>query len=676
MWKSYRHLIDHIEVEPGALAHIPNWLHKQGYRRPLIVADANTGAVAGRAVCAYLEIENQPYDAFTFPTSDKDLVADETALGLLMTAFEPFHDLIIAVGSGTVGDLCKYAAFKTGRPFIVAATAPSMDGYASSGAAMTLKGMKTTPQTQPPRAIFCDIDILKATPMPLLAAGVGDMLGKITAMADWRLSALLTGEPIPPDIAALIDTAVKRCSESVSSARQRKPEAIAQIAEGLILSGLAMSLYGDSRPASGTEHHLSHYWEIRFLAEDRQPILHGLKVGVATLCALRLWKALPKILIAPSKDNETDLERLIFARYGESALALLSTQNPEIQFSDIENHWPAILEIAQSLPDPEELEALMSELDAPLTPSAIGVSAELLCESVLLARERKKTYTLLQLLGNLGLLESAGRQLAEDYARRAIAKTRCFVLDLDGTVYLGDRLFPYTPDFLKAVIESGRKYVFFTNNSSKSHAYYLEKLRGMGIELSPETLLMSTQVLLDFLKRRRDGKRVWAAGTPEMLEQFREAGIDPQSEKPEIVVLGFDTTLDYEKLRFIHEARRNGAELLAVNCDLLCPMPDGPIPDCGAMSAVFETIFGAKPQTFGKPTRRAMNYILRSTGYEESELCFVGDRLYTDIAVTSGGPASSVLVLSGESTRDDLMKCPSAAPDVIVDDLKELVSYL
>jgi glycerol-1-phosphate dehydrogenase [NAD(P)+] len=551
-----------------------------------------------------------------------------------------------------------------------------MDGYAADGAAMTLRGMKITPYTHTPLAIFCDVDVMKNAPMPMLAAGLGDIIGKLSSLADWRLSHLLTGEPMPGEIKALIEDAVKKCSQSVGALARREPEAVADMAEGLILSGIAMSLYGDSRPASGTEHHLSHYWEMRFLAEGRPPVAHGLKVGVGTLCALRAWKSLPETPLPPKAENRAEIERLVAEKYGETAQGILKTQNPNVPFAEIERRWGEIREIADSLPAPEEVEALLDALGAPLTPREAGVCGDLLKESVLLARERKKMYTLLQLLGDLGLLERTGEALERYYARRALAKTRCFVLDLDGTVYLGNTLFDFSKGFLDAAKRAGRDVVFFTNNSSKSHAAYIGKLRGMGIEIPPEKLLMSTQVIIDFLKTKRPNRRVWAAGTPDMLNQFREAGIDPQSENPEIAVLGFDTTLDYEKLRVIHAARLKGAELLLVNRDLVCPVPGGSIPDCGAMGALFAAIGGDAPESFGKPTRRALDYITRRTGYAEEELCFVGDRLYTDIAITSGTRASSVLVLSGESKREDIARCPEACPDMVVRDLGELTRQL
>ena len=672
IWQAYRHIISHIEVERGALARVPAWIRAAGYARPLIVADENTDAAAGRTLRACLDAEGVPYDAFTYPPQKAELIADETAAGALLAAFEPANDLIVAVGSGTLNDICKYVSFKADRPFIVVGTAPSMDGYASAGAAMTLHCNKITPQTHTPQAIFCDADILCAAPLPMLAAGLGDMLGKITSLADWQLSRLLTGEEMPPEIVDLVNTAVRRCSDSVAGASRREPEAVRAIAEGLILSGLAMSLYGDSRPASGTEHHLAHYWELRFLAEGRAPALHGLKVGVAALCALRLWKGLPE---APPKPGiSADIEPLIRARYGLAAPELLKTQNPEIPYGELAAKWPSVRAIADSLPAPEEVEALLSALNAPLAPAEIGVDPVTLRESVLLARQRKKTYTLLQLLGNCGLLEEAGRTLADTYARRALKRVRCFVLDMDGTVYLGDTLLPGTRAFLDAVRRSGRDVMFFTNNSSQNPQSYLNKLRTMGIELAPKQLMMSTQVLLEFLQTERPGKRVWAAGTPDMLDQFREAGIDPEAAGPEIAVLGFDTTLTYAKLQTLHEAVRNGAELLAVNCDYVCPVPGGSVPDCGAMAALLEAIHGFAPQTFGKPARRAMDFILRHAGRAEHELCFVGDRLYTDIAIASGSKAVSALVLSGESRAEDIARCPNACPDVIAKDLGELAT--
>ena len=672
-WEKYTHIIEHIEADAGVIRNIPAWLKSKRFTRPLIVCDTNTYRVAGQALCTLLDNASQPYDLLKFPHEREELVADEQAIGALMAAYAPEkHDLFIAVGSGTLNDLCKYVSYKVNKPFIIVGTAPSMDGYASAGAAMTLGGLKVTPQTHGPLAIFCDTDIIKNAPMIMTAAGLGDILGKINALADWRLSHLLTGEPMPADIVKLVDDAVTAVSSSVDAAKARDGGAIRLMTEGLILSGLAMTLYGDSRPASGTEHHLAHYWEMRFLAEGRAPVAHGLKVGVAALCALRLWKALPEMPSAPKTEDRAAILSLVREKYGSSALDLLKTENPNILFADIQAAWPQIRAIADNLPDPDEVEALLLKLDAPIKPAAVGVHELLLEESILLARERKKTYTLLQLLGDLGLLESAGKALAADFARRALEKVKLLVLDMDGTIYLGDQMFPFTPKFLEDIQAHGKEYVFFTNNSSKNKEAYLKKLERMGLLANPEKFYMSTQVILEFLKAERPGQTVWAAGTPDMLAQFTAAGIDPQSENPDIAVIGFDQTLTYAKLLKIQRALENGAELLGVHEDLVCPMPDGSIPDCGAMMKIFTSIWNREAEFFGKPSRRTLDFLLRHTGCQEEELCFVGDRLYTDIAVAAGTKAVSILVLSGESRAEDLARYPGACPDRIVGDISEI----
>jgi len=247
---------------------------------------------------------------------------------------------------------------------------------------------------------------------------------------------------------------------------------------------------------------------------------------------------------------------------------------------------------------------------------------------------------------------------------------------MDGTIYLDDQLFPYSRSFLQHVVASGREYVFFTNNSSRSHRSYVSKLHGMGIYIPPDKMLLSTQVLLDFLQREKRGKTVWVAGTSELLEEFTSAGINPQSANPDIVIIGFDKSITYEKLVFMHNAIKSGAEFFGVNMDLVCPMPGGDIPDCGSLAKVLTASTGVEPEYFGKPSPRALAYICRRTGLREEELCFVGDRLYTDIAIACNTKASSVLVLSGEAKRSDLLLYPRFIPDLIVEDLSLLVSYI
>ncbi|MCL2084761.1 MAG: sn-glycerol-1-phosphate dehydrogenase [Oscillospiraceae bacterium] len=410
MWEQYKHLISVIDVGGGALARAAQWA--AGYQRPLIVSDVNTHKAAGEALCALLDGAGARYDALIYP--DDLLTADEAAAGRLLAAYAPHNDVVLGVGSGTISDLCKFLCFRAGRPCAAIGTAPSMDGYASAGAAMTIDGVKVTPRTQCPEAIFCDVDIMKNAPMPMLAAGLGDVLGKLSALADWRLSHLLTGEPMPGDIAALVSDAVKRCMDNAGGLAARRADAVKSVAEALILSGIAMSLYGDSRPASGTEHHISHFWEMRFIAEGKPPVLHGLKVGVATLLALDMWKTLPAAPPRPDAGAMAYRGGEALRRAYGAAAAALSGENPILPFERVLENWDGVMEIARAVPAPETAAGPMRTLGAPLTPGGIGVGPELLADGILFARERKKTYTLLQLLGGLGLLEQAAARCVKN----------------------------------------------------------------------------------------------------------------------------------------------------------------------------------------------------------------------------------------------------------------------
>lgn len=253
---------------------------------------------------------------------------------------------------------------------------------------------------------------------------------------------------------------------------------------------------------------------------------------------------------------------------------------------------------------------------------------------------------------------------------------KAFVLDMDGTIYLGNELFPFTKDFLSRVEETGRKFYFFTNNSSKSQQAYIEKLSNMGIAISKEQMMISSHVMIRFLLEKYSGKSVYVVGTPSLLNEFRSFGIPLVEEDPDIVVLGFDTTLTYEKLSRACHSIRNGCIYYGINPDLNCPMEGGTfIPDCGSMARLVEASTGRYPEFFGKPSKYTLNYMIQETGYRPDEIAIVGDRLYTDIAVADQSQVTSILVLSGESTQKDVEN-GDIKPDLIVKDLSEITREL
>lgn len=256
-----------------------------------------------------------------------------------------------------------------------------------------------------------------------------------------------------------------------------------------------------------------------------------------------------------------------------------------------------------------------------------------------------------------------------------LKKIKCFVLDMDGTIYLGERLFDYTPEFLQTVEQRGKTFCFFTNNSSKNEAAYLEKLARMGIHIPKERMLISNGVIIDWLRKNRPGESAYVVGTPLLEEALRLGGIPCKGGDADFVVLGFDTTLTYQKLVTACHMVRAGKAIYGVNPDYNCPVEDGFIPDCGSMAALIKASTGVQCEFFGKPSRETLQYMLKHTGCREEELAVVGDRLYTDIAVADGTGVTSILVLSGETQTQDLLKS-TIKPDIVCQSLAELTRLM
>ncbi len=260
--------------------------------------------------------------------------------------------------------------------------------------------------------------------------------------------------------------------------------------------------------------------------------------------------------------------------------------------------------------------------------------------------------------------------------RALLKEIRLFVLDMDGTFYLGEQIIPGSLDFIEAVRRTGRQFLFFTNNSSRTPERYMDKLAGMGCPIARSQIMTSGDVTIRYLQTHCPGKRVYLMGTQALRESFLQAGIPlTQEEQPDIVVAAFDTELTYHKLERACTFLRRGARFLATHMDLNCPTADGFIPDCGAFCAAIQSSTGRTPQYLGKPSPETVDMILSATGFAREEVAFVGDRLYTDIATGVNNGALGLLVLSGETTREDLKGSP-VQPHAVFQDLKELAGAL
>lgn len=250
-----------------------------------------------------------------------------------------------------------------------------------------------------------------------------------------------------------------------------------------------------------------------------------------------------------------------------------------------------------------------------------------------------------------------------------------FLLDMDGTVYLGPNAIDGATDFIATLRAQGKHFLFFTNNPTKDAAAYAKKLRGMGIEVAPGDVLTSGEATARYLAVETPYRRVFAVGTPSFEEELRRAGLTLTGDAPEAVVLAFDTTLTYAKLERACLLLRAGLPYFATNPDRLCPTEYGYIPDCGATAALLEAATERTPQYIGKPNAAMIRMGLEKLGARVEDTAMVGDRLYTDMEMAFRAGAVPVLVLSGETTREQLAAAPRK-PDYVFESVGEIARVL
>ncbi len=281
---------DAVVIGVDALERLSAYARERRWSKPLVIMDANTEEAAGLRVVDELSSAKVRVATCRFP-EHSGLFANESAVSRLQARVsEAKPDAMFAVGSGVITDLTRYVASRTGLEFVSIPTAASMDGYASSVAAMEFGGMKTTYPAVPPVAIFADPDTVAAAPPEMTRAGLGDLLGKASARVDWLISHGLNGEQFCPEVERRVTESFVEAASHVDDSLGQSPQAVSQLLHGLIESGIAMAMMGSSRPASGCEHHASHFWDLLASNGWRPHASHGLQVGYATHFAMRLQR--------------------------------------------------------------------------------------------------------------------------------------------------------------------------------------------------------------------------------------------------------------------------------------------------------------------------------------------------------------------------------------------------
>lgn len=262
---------------------------------------------------------------------------------------------------------------------------------------------------------------------------------------------------------------------------------------------------------------------------------------------------------------------------------------------------------------------------------------------------------------------------------RMIRRIKLFLFDQDGTLYLGDRLYGFTVPMLKKIKDSGRRYMFMTNNSSKSVADYIKKLEKMGISATPEDFITSSQATAYYLKKHHPGKTLYVCGTRSLIAELEAEGFltttDP--EQAECIIMGFDTELTFRKLEDVSRLllTRKDIPYIATNPDLVCPTEFGSVPDCGSVCQMIFNATGRRPTVIGKPGALMPELAMERTGFSKEETAVVGDRIYTDIKAGLNAGITGILVMSGETTHQ-ILEVSEDQPHLVLQDCGEILTAL
>lgn len=253
---------------------------------------------------------------------------------------------------------------------------------------------------------------------------------------------------------------------------------------------------------------------------------------------------------------------------------------------------------------------------------------------------------------------------------------KCFLLDMDGTFYLGNKIFDGSLSFIEKVVATGRDFMFLTNNSSHNADFYVKRLHNMGLDVPKSKILTSGEATAYKLNELYPGKRAFVLGNQYLIDEFTENGVVVDQENPEIVVIGYDTTLDYAKMTRVCDLVRAGLPYIATHPDFNCPTETGFAPDIGAIIAFIEASTGRRPDLIlGKPYAGIVEEALKLTGLQKHELAMVGDRLYTDIKTGLNFGMLSIMVLTGEGTLEEVRET-GIQPDLIFERLSSMNEYL
>ncbi len=409
-----------ICVAAGALQEIPKYVKAHNGTKCFLLCDENTYKAAGRQVETILDSAGIPYSGLRY--AQETVEPDEVSVGSAVMHYDHSCDFIIGIGSGVINDIGKILSKTTGRPYMIVATAPSMDGYASASSSMTRDGLKISLPSKCADVIIGDLDVLCKAPPKMMKSGLGDMLAKYVSICEWRISHLITGEYYCEEIAQLIRDAVQQCVANANGLLKRDLSAVQAVFEGLVIGGVAMNYAGLSRPASGVEHYISHVLDMRGVEFGTPVEFHGIQCAIGTLVSLRLYEKIKAI--TPNREKAVqyahdfsweDWKMQLRAFLGKGAESMIALEEKEQKYN-LDSHnarldvilenWDTLLQIMDDeLPSSAALEQLLDKIDAPKRLEDIGISQELLPTIFKATKDIRDKYVLSRLAWDLGILD-------------------------------------------------------------------------------------------------------------------------------------------------------------------------------------------------------------------------------------------------------------------------------
>ena len=388
--------IRYVYIEKNATARLAEIC--SGYNNILLVADENTFAAAGDKTV--LALNDKKIEKVIFGGKEI-LVPDEKAIAKVEVALEN-ADLIVGIGSGVIQDLCKYVSHFNCVPYMIVATAPSMDGYASDGAAMITGGMKVTYPATLPVAIIADTSVLKNAPTDMLKSGYGDVIGKFSALNDWKLSNIVNDEYFCEYIYSMTFHQIDRTIALADGILRRDEESITALTEALVAIGILMSFAGSSRPASGSEHHLSHFFEITGILDNTEYLSHGTDVAFSTFETAKIREKIlsekfPEKSFSMSDEDYTSIMKSVYKQSADGCIALqkkvgnYSKDRAEIYLRNEEK----IRKVLAEMPSSDEIRKLLEKVELDINDFYAFYGAEKIKNAVNYAKDLKDRYTVL-----------------------------------------------------------------------------------------------------------------------------------------------------------------------------------------------------------------------------------------------------------------------------------------